>query len=126
MTLRRLDHVAIRTTRFPELLEFYTSILGLTAGPRPNFPFDGAWLYLGELPVVHLVAVSSTENVASPPVGLEHFAFLGEDESALRAKLAQAGVPYAERTLDEWGLAQLVFRDPDGNRLHVDFPRPLG
>ena len=29
--------------------------MGLTEGERPDFPFRGHWLYLGGIPVVHLV-----------------------------------------------------------------------
>ena len=39
------DHVNINTKYLKETIEFY-KILGFINGPRPEFPFNGAWLYL--------------------------------------------------------------------------------
>ena len=55
MGIERLDHVNVVTTRLDEMVTWYQTVLGLTLGPRPNFPFPGAWLYAGDHPVVHLV-----------------------------------------------------------------------
>lgn len=124
MSVLRLDHVAIRTRRLGDLVDFYGAILDLTPGPRPAFPFDGAWLYAGDFPVVHLVAVDTEEDPPARSIGLEHFAFTGDDADDLRARLVRRGVPFVERTVVDFALLQIVFRDPEGNRLHVDFPRP--
>ncbi|MDO6732187.1 hypothetical protein Q4577_19315 [Marinovum sp. 2_MG-2023] len=55
MQVRRLDHVNIQTTQVEALVAWYGDILGLRTGPRPNFPFPGAWLYAGDAAVIHLV-----------------------------------------------------------------------
>ena len=48
-----LDHVNITTTSLKQSVEFYT-MLGLRDGYRPQFSFDGAWMYCGDRAVVHL------------------------------------------------------------------------
>ena len=77
MPLRHLDHVNLCTGHLERMLAFYEDVLGMKRGPRPPFTFGGAWLYLGERPVVHLVAVakppepcsfSVTEAMARPPI----------------------------------------------------------
>ena len=57
MQIGRLDHVNVRTAQLDSMITWYEQILGLHNGPRPNFPFPGAWLYSGEDAVVHLVGV---------------------------------------------------------------------
>ena len=43
---------------------FYDRVLGMKAGDRPPFPFPGAWIYLGDTPVLHLVDVSDGQRAA--------------------------------------------------------------
>ena len=52
MPLTNIDHYAIRTSKLEETKAFY-EVLGLVDGKRPNFPFKGHWLYLGEVALVH-------------------------------------------------------------------------
>ena len=55
MGVFRLEHVNIRCARLAATKAFYIDMIGLTEGPRPDFPFRGAWLYCGDTAVVHLV-----------------------------------------------------------------------
>ncbi len=130
--LLRLDHVNLRTARVDELAAFYCDVLGLARGQRPPFPFGGAWLYCGDQPVVHLVAIEtggdgSTTGDKAPArpaaaePSLSHFAFTGTGMAAFIARLEQAGVPHAVARLPGSLVTQVNLRDPDGNALHVDF-----
>ncbi len=119
MHVRRLDHVNIRTTDLQGLSDFYRKILGLTPGPRPAFPFDGAWLYCGEIAVVHLVSVE--ERPQTSGLQLEHFAFLGDDLKAFVDHLDAEGVAYRMVEVADFGITQVNAYDPDGNHFHVDF-----
>ena len=71
MPLTSLDHCSIRTVKLEETKDFYTDALGLSIGDRPDFPFPGYWLYLGDTPVVHLVGIDPDD-----PQGLVDY--LGE------------------------------------------------
>ncbi len=57
MSLGKLDHYSIRTTRLAETERFYTEVLGLQSGPRPEFKFPGIWLYNAGHAVVHVVGI---------------------------------------------------------------------
>lgn len=121
MPLRRLDHVNLRTADLPRLIDFYTRILGLKEGPRPNFGFPGAWLYCEGEPIVHLVGVEEPPAAYRRDQQLEHFAIAAEDESALVTTLEGEGIPYRRVEISDFGIIQININDPDGNHLHIDF-----
>ena len=83
MPIRHLDHVNIVTSKLDEMVAWYQTVLGLRSGPRPEFPFDGAWLYAGNIAVVHLVENTAGKRSGSETaLKLEHFAFSATDASA--------------------------------------------
>ncbi len=120
MPLTAFDHVNVRTSNLDAMIAWYQQVLGLSPGFRPKFSFPGAWMYLGDRPVVHLVSVAE-------PVGprdgmsLEHFAFRAEDMDGMRQALEDNGVDYTVDPVPGLPLVQLNFCDPDGNHNHVDF-----
>src|SRR5262249_19671785 len=118
--LTRLDHVNIWTSDLQRLIRFYRDMLGLRPGPRPDFPFGGAWLYLGDQAAVHLVEVETQPTPGQ--VQLSHFAFQsnGRLEDFL-AHLDQHGIKTELGRPPRSGLVQVNFHDPDGNHIHVDF-----
>ena len=119
MRLKRLDHVNIRTARLEVLVAWYETVLGLTNGPRPPFGFPGAWMYLGDAPIVHLVAVAGEPRSVEPKI--EHFAISAEGLPAFLERLRAHDVPYSVDAVPEFPIVQVNFRDPDGNHIHVDF-----
>jgi catechol 2,3-dioxygenase-like lactoylglutathione lyase family enzyme len=120
MGLRHLDHVNVRTSRLAEMTAFYRDVLGMSVGPRPAFPFGGAWLYCGERPVVHLVEVASQPEPGAQ-LRLEHFAFAADDFDEVVGRLSRAGVKHDVSTVADFGLRQVHVHDPDGNHIHIDF-----
>ena len=118
--LKHLDHVNLRTTNLAAMRDFYRDVLGLREGERPDFPFGGSWLYLGDRPCVHLVEVAETPNPQGE-LRLEHFSFAAHGKAEFLQKLSAAGIRYRESTLPGNGLTQVNVWDPDGNHLHVDF-----
>jgi hypothetical protein len=102
------------------MCEFYVTVLGFVMGERPPFSFPGVWLYCGEQPVIHLVAIER------PPPGpaelsLQHFAFDATDLQGFLDRLNRLRVPHRVGQLPGWGQPQVHLHDPDGNALHVDF-----
>jgi len=118
--LKAFDHVNIRTRNLDQMIAWYGDILGMAPGKRPNFPFPGAWLYLGDQAVVHLVGVEA-DVVAGGPVTLEHFAFQAEGMAAFQEKLAARGITHSVDPVPGFPIVQVNLHDPDGNHIHVDF-----
>lgn len=118
--IRWLDHVNIRTADVDSLVRFYEDVVGLKQGERPPLGFPGAWLYAGERAVIHLVAVPQQPEPQGA-LRLEHFAFSGSDLSALLERVNRAGVAYQRSRQAGTGNIVINLKDPDGNRLHIDF-----
>ena len=118
--LTAFDHVNVRTANLDAMVAFYSDVLGLKPGRRPDFPFPGAWLYLGDQAYVHLVA-ARTPPEAGGNVTLEHFAFRARGLAAFRARLDTGGVAHSLDPVPGFPIVQVNFSDPDGNHIHVDF-----
>jgi catechol 2,3-dioxygenase-like lactoylglutathione lyase family enzyme len=120
MTLMRLDHVNIRTSNLAAMIEWYVDILGLVEGPRPPFDFAGAWLYIGDAPIVHLVGVKNEPRSIEPKI--EHFAISATGLKVFLAKLKSREVVYSLDEVPDFPIVQVNIRDCDGNHIHIDFP----
>ena len=82
--LTAFDHVNVRTSRLDEMIAWYGDVLGMKTGPRPDFSFPGAWLYLGDNAVVHLVGEKVERRAEDPK--LEHVAFRAKGLAAFQDK----------------------------------------
>ncbi|OAN84314.1 glyoxalase [Jannaschia sp. EhC01] len=118
--IERLDHVNLQTTQLAEMIAWYENFLHLKQGYRPNFPFDGAWMYAGAVPVVHLVEVKATPPKATD-LALEHAAFAAKGLTEFLERLTAADVAFRLVRVPDIPLVQVNVWDPDGNHLHVDF-----
>jgi len=112
------------TALFDETLAFFTAAVGLHSGPTPGErrdPSAAAWLYAGDVAVLHLVRrEESTADAPSAPA-LDHIAFACADMAAAEMRLAAAGVPFERRIFEEFGVRQLVIHDPNGIMIELGF-----
>ncbi len=120
MPVAWLDHVNIRTANLEPMRRFYTEILGLEDGPRPEFGFPGAWLYVGPIAAVHLVETKKPAAGEDPK--LEHFAFRMTGVRETIERLEKAGIDYDVRARPRLGVLQVNVHDPDGNHVELAFP----
>jgi catechol 2,3-dioxygenase-like lactoylglutathione lyase family enzyme len=122
MKIGKLDHVNLHTTQLEEMIEWYTNILGMRSGIRPNFSFPGAWMYSGEDAVVHLVGGSDGVRIGSEEkLKLEHFALSAEGRNSFETRLTEAGEKFKCAEVPGFGIIQYNVWDPDGNHIHIDF-----
>ena len=123
MQVEKLNHVNIRTNHLPVMVEWYTQVLGMEQGDRPNFSFGGTWLYAGDgTPAVHLVEVEGCPGKGSESdLRLEHFAFAATGRAEFEARLVEMGEQFRCSELTSVNLVQVNVWDPDGNHIHVDF-----
>ena len=119
--IRLLDHVNVRTANLEGLVRFYIDVLGLTLGDRPPLGFPGAWMYAGDAAVIHLVGVAEQPRPEGP-LRLEHFAFSASGAAEFVQHLERLGIAFKQSRQAGTGNLVINLWDPDGNRLHVDFP----
>jgi len=126
MGVLAFNHINIRAPRpvLEEVRNFYMEVIGLTEGFRPDVPIHGYWLYLGDLPVLHLMEWS---DITEPPTFergyLDHVAFSCDGLEDFINKLKNLDVVYTRRDFDLNGgiFTQLEVTDPVGNGVELNF-----
>lgn len=122
MTLTGMDHFTVLTDDLDKTVAFYLDVLGLEIGPRPAFPFPGAWLYRDGSALLHVIVKSSIPSGAGV---LDHIAFRGVGLSTFVSRLEARQLAYDLRRLPDGGpgagVWQLFFSDPNGARVEIDF-----
>ena len=119
MKLKRFDHVNVRTANLDGMVEWYDRVLGMKTGKRPDFPFPGAWVYLDDVAILHLVGQDDEPAALDPK--LEHFAISAEGLSEFVAHMEANKVEYELADVPGFGITQVNIWDPDGNHIHIDF-----
>lgn len=119
--IERLDHVNLRTGQLDAMVAWYSDVLGLTPGPRPSFPFPGAWLYAGEFALVHLVGVDPGPSDPGEDLKLEHAAFRATGYADVKSRIETRGDRMHIVKVPDFPIVQINVWDPDGNHLHIDF-----
>jgi catechol 2,3-dioxygenase-like lactoylglutathione lyase family enzyme len=125
MAILDLDHINIRTTQLAKTQAFFTEVLGLSVGWRPDFPFGGTWLYAGDKDVVHLVEVGRA-HAPSEGSSLDHFAFTIDDFEDARRRLDTAGMTYRETAAPNGGIRQFFLTELNGVTIELNCRTPAG
>lgn len=113
----------------------------MTEGPRPAFPFPGAWMYQGNHADYANAAVHIIGNERSRIGGLattrdsngsadtrrtgalDHIAFSsGEGLTEMLARLNAHNIPFREQTVPSTCQYQLFFDDPQGITVEITYP----
>lgn len=110
MPLQVLDHYNVLTRDAEVSAKFYVDVLGMRVGDRPPFPFPGAWVYAGDVAVLHL---SQTDKVPDGSGRCSHVAFRASDYAGMKKRLKKAKVKFDERVVPGRGLTQIFLDTPD-------------
>jgi catechol 2,3-dioxygenase-like lactoylglutathione lyase family enzyme len=124
MAVDQLEHFTIRCKNLETTRDFYRDYIGLEVGPRPNFNFKGYWLYLGGVPVVHLVEETGPDAARGEghsTGGLDHIAFRGKELEATVAKFRRGDIKFREASVPDFRLHQIFLHDPDGILIELNF-----
>ncbi len=119
MTAQAMNHFTILAEDLAATCAFYRDLLGLTEGYRPNMGFPGAWLYAGDVAVLHVVVKNPLPQQRAGV--LDHMAFTATDLPATVARLKRRGVAYNLGRQVETGTWQLFLHDPNGAKVELDF-----
>jgi catechol 2,3-dioxygenase-like lactoylglutathione lyase family enzyme len=119
MPATAMNHFTILTDDVDGTVRFYGDLLGLKAGPRPNFTFPGAWLYGGDAPILHIIGGRAKSELKAGVI--DHMAFTGRDLASTLAALKSRGIEHECRRQVGSGTWQVFLHDPNGAKVELDF-----
>ncbi|RQO33885.1 extradiol dioxygenase [Herminiimonas sp. KBW02] len=106
----KIDHATIVTPQLEAVRQFFCDIVGLTAGERPPFGFEGYWLYHDGKAVIHLIKTHSERPITKSPARIDHIAFRvdsADEWNKLITKLQAATYEYESSQVPATGERQL-------------------
>jgi len=116
-----LDHINILTKDVDKCRSFYVDALGFEEGFRPNFEVPGLWLYIGQIPVIHIIEIAKPlPNVLSSG-SIDHIAFRAHNFETFTARLDRHGIKWEDREIPGMDLHQLFCHDPHGIKIEFNF-----
>lgn len=119
MNVTGMNHFTILARDIEETRDFYTRVIGLKEGYRPDLGFPGIWFYVGDQWVLHVVA---GRRVPEPPAGvIDHMAFSATGLEAALARLKAEGIVYRISRQAGTRVWQIFFDDPNGAKVELDF-----
>ncbi len=120
LSIQHLDHVNLRTRDLAGMRRFYADALGLSVRRRDSRAAPGLAFGVDEAMLLHVIESAEVDRTPQPQI--EHFAFTGTGLRGLMTRLDAAGVAYNLSLSQDEAVVRVNLRDPDDNRLHVDFP----
>lgn len=114
-----LHHYNVVTDKIDESVRFYEDIIGLKKGDRPDLADPGAWLYLDETPVVHLLQLGENRGDHTGPI--DHIAFQASDYAGFAKGLKAKGQEFEENYIADFDLHQVFLFDPNGVKVEINF-----
>jgi catechol 2,3-dioxygenase-like lactoylglutathione lyase family enzyme len=129
MPVTHMQHYMVLSRDLEKTRHFYCDVLGLRTGPRPPFDFEGLWIYVGDVAVVHVAGQASYADtgrlvdVVKERHGsgsVDHIAFAATNFDELVASFNKHGVEYRSTRVPDSDLRQLFVFDPDGIQIEIN------
>ena len=133
MPLTHLEHFLVQTEDLDGTVDWYVNVLGMEEGPHPDFKMPVRWLYVGDVPVLHLTigGANISENrkkylgqqsMATKGSGVvDHVAFRATGLPEMMEHLDAKGIEYTKRQVNDQGLFQLFLIDPNEVKVELNF-----
>lgn len=100
------NHLNILAPAGNQCTSLFIDVLGLNVGERPNFPFNGHWLYQSEQALIHVIEENDIEAEA-----IGHIAFdVDMNLKELTDKLQQKSLPYRIHQVPDSDVVQVFLR----------------
>jgi catechol 2,3-dioxygenase-like lactoylglutathione lyase family enzyme len=129
MPITHMQHYMVLSKDLEKTRQFYCDVLGLRTGPRPPFDFEGLWIYVGDVAVVHVAAQASYAETGRLTDGVtarhgsgsvDHIAFSATGYDDLVASFRRHGVTFRATQVPGSDLRQLFVLDPDGIQIEIN------
>ncbi|KAB7888854.1 hypothetical protein [Poseidonibacter ostreae] len=124
------DHISLRAKNPSEMKNFLIELLDFEIGFRPDFPFEGYWLYSGKKDVVHIFNEQATfykkglikENIEEESTGkniVNHVCFYSDDYEELMARIRKMNLDYSINLVPDCSIEQIFINAPENLILEI-------
>jgi len=114
------DHIALRAKDPKALKIFLLELLGLEDGIRPNFPFEGYWLYAQDKPIFHIFGAgarfrpTATVNEKQKDSDIvDHICFFSDDYEEMMKNIKHHKFEYSLNLVPDSTVVQIFVRGPE-------------
>src|SRR3954465_1979710 len=134
MRVSHIEHFLVAADDIDATRDWYARVLGMRAGPHPDFGFPVHWMYIGETDVVHIGPSAKQANArqkqylgraaqadAAGTGAIDHIAFRASGLSDMVAHLEKEKIPFTRRQANGQALVQLFFYDPNGIKIELNY-----
>lgn len=120
----KFDHVSLRAKDIDNMKDFLISLLGLEIGVRPEFPFQGYWLYSNGKDLVHIFNEQATfykkdlidENIEEEISGkniVNHICFYSDDYEEVMKRIKDMELDYSINHAPGLPIEQIFINAPE-------------
>ena len=133
MPLTKLEHYLVMTDDIDATRDFYRDVIGLEVGFRAALGFPGHWLYLGDIPVIHIaewltytehshkLGIPVTTRAHGSTGVFDHIAFNGNNVQEMIDRLTRLNIRFHRNDVPHVGLVQLFVFDPNGLKIELNY-----
>src|SRR4051812_16793660 len=134
MALSHIEHFLVAADDIDATRDWYGRVLGMRAGPHPDFGFPVHWMYIGEQDVVHIGPSAknageiqkkylgrASQDAGSGTGAIDHIAFRATGLPQMLSHLKAEKVPFTQRRANGQALFQLFFHDPNGIKIELNY-----
>ena len=134
MPLSHIEHFLVAADDIDATRDWYARVLGMRAGPHPDFGFPVHWMYIGDVDVVHIGPSAkmagdiqkkylgrTSQGSAQGTGAIDHIAFRAIGLRDMLAQLKRENVPFSQRRANGQALFQLFLYDPNGIKIELNY-----
>ena len=127
MQVNGLNHINIVTADLARTVEFYESVLGMSAATMPAVVpgFEGRWISDSQgQPIIHVQAYNPDRHETRPGGAngtIDHIALTCADFEGTKRRCEELGVDYRVNDRQFGDLRQVFITDPNEIRLELNF-----
>ena len=134
MPLSHIEHFLVAADDIDATRDWYARVLGMKAGPHPDFGFPVHWMYLGERDVVHIGPSArkagerqkeylgrTSADSGTGTGAVDHIAFRATGLRGTLEHLKKENIPFTQRRANGQALQQVFFYDPNGIKIELNF-----
>ena len=134
MPISHIEHFLIASDDIDATRDWYARMLGMRAGPHPDFGFPVHWMYLGDVDVVHIGPSAkqageiqkkylgrTSQDSGTGTGAIDHIAFRATGLRQMLEHLRAEKVPFTQRRANGQALFQVFFYDPNGIKIELNY-----